>query len=361
MKNLFYFFPLVFSLTTIHSQTNNNIKIILEEYNYSPDSFFVGATLNHFQLNTEVEKIFIKEFKYLTPANSFKQTIIHPKPNVWRWGRCNDFLNFANENNLTLRVHGPISPQSSKWAKEDIRTKDELILILEEYFTELCKKVNIETSVRWMDVVNETVLRNGSWFAEKPGNNKWENPWTQIGINEDGFPKYIVRAFEIANKYATNIKLVYNHNGGMEKIMWEKIMETITYLKSKGLRVDAIGWQAHLRTTSLSIEDLKYLDFLIDWAHNNNMEFHVTELNLWVNEENPDLDSIKNIQAELYQKIINKMISKKNNGVVALNFWGIKDRTGEHKLNKHILSIYDQSLTANPAFNTIKNSLKVNN
>ena len=52
------------------------------------------------------------------------------------------------------------------------------------------------------------------------------------------------------------------------------------------------------------------------------------------------------------------MISKKNNGVVALNFWGIKDRTGEHKLNKHILSIYDQSLTANPAFNTIKNSLK---
>ena len=259
-----------------------------------------------------------------------------------------------------MRVHGPISPQASKWVKDDLRTKEELSNILEEYLTELCKKVNKEKSVKWMDVVNETVLRNGNWFAEKPGNNQWENPWTQIGINDDGFPKYIVKSFEIANKNAPNVKLVYNHNGGMEKVMWEKIMETITYIKSKGLRIDAIGWQAHLRTNSLSNEDLEYLDYLIEWAHKNNLEFHITELNLWVKEENPNLDSVQNIQSELYEKIINKMISKKNNGVVALNFWGMKDRKGAHKLNRNILSIYDQSLIPNPALNTIKRTLKSN-
>ena len=359
MKNTFFLLFTALFLNTLHSQTNN-VKNILEEYNYSTDSFFVGGTLNKFQLNTELENIFLKEFNYLTPANSFKQTVIHPKPDVWRWERYDNFINFANKNNLILRVHGPISPQASKWVKDDSRTKEELSFILEEFLTELCKKVNVEKSVRWMDVVNETVLRNGSWFAEKPGFDKWENPWTQIGINEDGFPKYIVKAFEIANKHATNIKLVYNHNGGMEKVMWEKIMETITYLKSKGLRVDAIGWQAHLRTNSLSSEDLQYLDFLIDWAHKNNLEFHITELNLWVKEENPNLDSIQTIQAELYKKIMDKMISKKNNGVVALNFWGIKDRKGPSKLNKNILSIYDQSLEPNPALNAIKKSLKSN-
>ena len=146
----------------------------------------------------------------------------------------------------------------------------------------------------------------------------------------------------------------------MEKVMWEKIMETIMYIKSKGLRVDAIGWQAHLRTSSLSNKDLEYLDYLMEWAHKNNLEFHITELNLWVKEENPNLDSVQNIQAELYGKIINKMISKKNNGVVALNFWGMKDRKGGHKLNRNILSIYDQSLNPNPAFNTIKETLKSN-
>ena len=360
MRKLIGFIWIVFSLNTISSQNNHNIKNIIEEFNYSKDSFFIGASLNHFQLNTEIEKIFLKEFNYLTPANSFKQTVIHPKPDVWRWNRYNDFINFANENNLFVRVHGPISPQSSKWVKDDLRTKEELSNILEEYLTELCKKVNKEKSVKWMDVVNETVLRNGNWFAEKPGNNQWENPWTQIGINDDGFPKYIVKSFEIANKNAPNVKLVYNHNGGMEKVMWEKIMETITYIKSKGLRIDAIGWQAHLRTNSLSNEDLEYLDYLIEWAHKNNLEFHITELNLWVKEENPNLDSVQNIQSELYEKIINKMISKKNNGVVALNFWGMKDRKGAHKLNRNILSIYDQSLIPNPALNTIKRTLKSN-
>ena len=360
MRKLIGFFWIVFSLNTISSQNNHNIKNIIEEFNYSKDSFFIGASLNHFQLNTEIEKIFLKEFSYLTPANSFKQTVIHPKPDVWRWNRYNDFINFANENNLFVRVHGPISPQASKWVKDDLRTKEELSNILEEYLTELCKKVNKEKSVKWMDVVNETVLRNGNWFAEKPGNNQWENPWTQIGINDDGVPKDIVKSFEIANKNAPNVKLVYNHNGGMEKVMWEKIMETITYIKSKGLRIDAIGWQAHLRTNSLSNEDLEYLDYLMEWAQKNNLEFHITELNLWVKEENPNLDSVQNIQSELYEKIINKMISKKNNGVVALNFWGMKDRKGAHKLNRNILSIYDQSLIPNPALNTIKRTLKSN-
>ena len=32
---------------------------------------------------------------------------------------------------------------------------------------------------------------------------------------DDGFPKYIVKSFEIANENAPNVKLVYNHNGGM--------------------------------------------------------------------------------------------------------------------------------------------------
>ena len=360
MKKLIGSIWIICSLNTILSQNNQTIKNIIEEFNYSKDSFFIGASLNHFQLDTEIEKIFLKDFNYLTPANSFKQTIIHPKPDVWRWNRYNDFIDFANENDLFLRVHGPISPQASKWVKDDLRTKEELSIILEEYLTELCKKVNKEKSVKWMDVVNETVLRNGNWFAEKPGNNQWENPWTQIGINDDGFPKYIVKSFEIANENAPNVKLVYNHNGGMEKVMWEKIMETIMYIKSKRLRVDAIGWQAHLRTSSLSNKDLEYLDYLMEWAHKNNLEFHITELNLWVKEENPNLDSVQNIQAELYEKIINKMIFKKNNGVVALNFWGMKDRKGGQKLNRNILSIYDQSLNPNPAFNTIKETLKSN-
>ena len=166
---------------------------------------------------TKIEKLFLGEFNYLTPENASKQTTVHPRPGVWQWKKHDDFIDFADKNNIVLRIHGPVSPQASKWAKNDNRTKDELIKNMEEYFIALCKRLNNEKSVKWMDVVNETVLRNGEWFAEKPGDNSWENPWTQIGLNDDGFPIYIIRAFEIANKYAPNIRLVYNHNGGMEK------------------------------------------------------------------------------------------------------------------------------------------------
>mgnify|MGYP002046969469 CR=1 FL=1 len=37
-----------------------------------------------------------------------------------------DYLDFADKHNITLRIHGPISPQASHWAKADNRTKKEL-------------------------------------------------------------------------------------------------------------------------------------------------------------------------------------------------------------------------------------------
>ena len=65
-----------------------------------------------------------------------------------------------------------------------------------------------------MDVVNETVEIDGNWFAEKPGNNLWENPWTQIGLNDDDIPIYIIEAFKMAmnmpqilNLYLTNMEV----------------------------------------------------------------------------------------------------------------------------------------------------------
>ena len=50
----------------------------------------------------------------------------NPKPGVWDWNLIDDYLDFADKNNITLRIHGPISPQASRWAKADNRTKEEL-------------------------------------------------------------------------------------------------------------------------------------------------------------------------------------------------------------------------------------------
>ena len=318
----------------------------------------IGATLNYHELGTKKEKLFLKDFKYLTPANAAKQAKIHPRPNVWNWLQVDEFIAFAKKNKLVVRLHSPISPQASKWAKDDSRTPSELTSNLEEFVTAFALRYNNEPCVRWMDVVNETVLANGNWFGPKPRTDKWENPWLNMGLDENGFPLYILKAFEIATKYAPNIKLVYNQNAGMEQLMWDKVKETVLYIRSKGYRVDGIGWQAHLLLGAKRkhfVDDIdntmKKLGNLIDWAHSNNLAFHVTELDYLVKDMSL-LESERETQKMVYQKILDVLVEKSRNGEVTLNLWdlGVREKQGTGEFQ----SIYDKHLKPTPAYDVIK-------
>jgi len=328
-------------------------------------NLMIGATLNHEELGTKKERLFLKDFKYLTPANAAKQSRIHPTPDEWYWDRIEDFIDFAKKHQLTLRLHGPISPQASKWVKNDNRTPEELSKILEEFATAFAMKFNYEPTVKYMDVVNETILANGSWFGPKPGTDLWENPWLHMGLDKNGYPLYILKAFEIATKFAPNIKLVYNQNAGMETPMWDKVKKTILYLRSKGYRVDGIGWQAHLLLGAKRIDFVDNIDAtvqkladLIDWAHQNNLAFHVTELDYLVKEKSLTA-SERQIQKKVYEKIVNVLQEKSKQGEVTLNLWdlSVRPKVGVG----HFQSIYDEKLKPTPAYHVIKHALNTSN
>jgi len=350
-------------------QTKNELMITavvkgdqMEKKSSNPSNkLLLGATLGYEELNTIKETLYLKDFKYLTPANEAKQTRIHPQPNVWNWKEIDEFIQFANKNNLVVRLHGPISPQASKWAKEDNRTPEELETNLNEFATAFAKHFNNQSCVKWMDVVNETILADGSWFGPKPGTDQWENPWLKMGLDENGYPLYILKAFEIASKNATNIQLVYNQNVGMESQMWDKVKKTVLYIRSKGYRVDGIGWQAHL-LLGAKREDfvdnteatMAQLGNLIDWAHQNNLAFHVTELDYLVKTKK-DLESERQIQKRVYQKLIEVLLDKSKNGVVTLNLWNIGERY--KKGTGYFQSIYDAKYNPTPAYSVIKEAL----
>ena len=335
-----------------------NTSVFFEEKN----RLKIGATLNYHQLGTKKENLFLNDFNFLTPANAAKQARLHPRPGIWQWDRIENFLQFAKNNDLIVRIHGPVSPQASKWAKEDHRTAAELENVMVNFMTQTAKRYNEESNVKYMDVVNETILPSGKWFGPRKGTHLWENPWLKMGLDENGYPNYIVRAFEIATANAPNVKLVYNQNGGMQSAMWERLKETVLYLRSKGLRVDGIGWQGHLnlsRSTLQFIENsdhaLNELSKLIDWAHANNLDFHVTELDYRVNDMT-NLSEELEFQAELYEKIIKVLQSKVNSGIVTLNLWDIGERL--KKPSTFFQSIYDKDLNPTPAYQIIKKALK---
>lgn len=341
--------------TPIKATSTKSIKELVKE-NYPSNNVVIGATLGYKQFGTDVEKLFLEDFNYCTSRNFAKQSYIHPEPGVWRWDRVKNFIAFGKKNNIDLRFHSPVSPQASKWAMTDARTAKELEQNMTEYMTALCKKINKVKVIKWMDVVNETVERNGDWFKDKPGIKAWENPWVKMGYNNDGIPLYILKAFKISNKYAPNISQVYNQHGGMEPVMWEKVKETILYLKEKGYKIDGLGWQGHLKPASRVVEDpknLEYLSNLIDWAHQNELDFHITEFDyhLEIGKNTPE-NYLK--QAEAYTKILTVLLEKSKTGVVTFNTWGVTDI--DDGKNKHRF-LYDENNQPKPAYFALKNAL----
>jgi len=345
--------------TSTNNTSTKSIKELTKE-NYPSNNVIIGATLGYDQLGTEVEKLFLKDFNYSTSRNFAKQTYVHPQPEVWKWDRIEEFITFGEKYNVDLRLHSPISPQASKWAKADNRTAKELEKNMTEYMTALCIKINNEKTIKWMDVVNETIERDGNWFMDKPGVKEWENPWVKMGFDKNDVPLYITKAFEISNKFAPNISQVYNQHGGMEPVMWEKVKETILYLKAKGYKIDGVGWQGHLKAASRVVEDpknLAYLSSLIDWAHANNLDFHITEFDYHLR---PGENTPENLekQADAYTKILNVLLQKNKTGVVTFNAWGMVD--GEDGKNNAHRFLYDENNQPKPAYFAIKESL-INN
>lgn len=298
-----------------------------------------------------------REFSYVTPENDFKQSTIHPEPGVWNWEYADAWTKRCAKQKQVIRIHGPISPQCSKWAKDDTRTHEELKQNLVEYTTELYKRYDKYEHVKWIDVVNETVLSNGKWHGPKKGADKWECPWTAIGYdNEHPLkpPLYIKMAFEIANKHAPNTNLIINQHGGMEEPMWEKIKALVPYLRDRGLRIDGIGWQAHIDVGwEERADNMHRLHALIDWAHANGLSFHVTEMNAWLKGKRRDFDR----QAKTFAAVMETLLEHRESGIVTWNVWNISDADAWRREKKMEGCLFDREYRAKPGYYALQKLL----
>ena len=315
-----------------------SIREIIDKY-YKGVFWMGGAPNKNYQESANREKlaIFQKEFPYVTPANAFKQSTVYLEAGApWKNQEYMKWIELARANNQVIRCHGPISPQCSTWAKDPDRTKTELLEVMTRYMTTLATELEKNKDVvRWMDVVNETVVtpetmgggryKKGDWFGPLSKGTFWQNPWLKIGIDpKSGIPLYILMAFDIANKHAPGIKKIYNQNGdAKDYVAWDKIKKTILYLRSIGQKVDGLGWQAHVPLGwEKNPASKKALAALIDWCRANNLEFHITELSVVC----PTESSWKNdraAQAATVKAIVDTVLEKAGQGAVAINFWDI--------------------------------------
>ena len=354
----------------IKSPDGRRLKdIVADKY---PENFYIGATIQYGELFGPKGKLLNSEFSYITPSNIYKQSHIHSGPGKWRWDYPDNWIAIAKENNQLVRIHGPISPQVSRWAKSDDRTALELEANLIEFMQALAARYNEEPHVKWLDVVNETITEEGTWFGPKPGVTEWENPWTKMGfitdnipkqfplLNKLGVPKYIVRSFIEANKYAPNLKMVINQHRMTTPESIALMKELVMYLRYLGLRVDAIGWQAHFREEYVKFADpkskeLETFDQLIKWSHANNFEFHVTENNIHLKK---DAAYNEDLVGQSYANLIQILLNNRKTGVVSWNAWTITD--GPHFRNKTTMTtgLWDENYQPRKAYYDVQKVLE---
>lgn len=335
--------------------TGRRLRIIVAD-KYPDNSVIVGGTTGSWAFGTNTGLLMDREYSYVTPENDFKQWNIHPNnTSFWNWVQPDAWTNHISVNGQILRMHCPISPQCSQWAQDDIRTSAELNTNMTDFMQAVCQRYDGVPGFEYMDVVNETVV-NGNWHTDKPGFG-WECPWFKIGQDTDinATPLYITKAFQIANQYAPNIKFIFNHHESPGVLAsWTLIKETIVYLRNLGLRVDGIGWQAHVDTGWDTPDNLQHLRDLIDWAHNNQLEFHVTEASAWLKNGHSQTDLQQ--QAQTYRAIMDVLIEKRSSGKVGWNTWHIDDGHGWR--TEWFPALFDNNYIAKPAYYAIQDALE---
>jgi endo-1,4-beta-xylanase len=337
--------------------TGRRFKTIVKD-KYPNDSVIIGGTTGAWALGTYTGIILDREFSYVTPENDFKQWNIHPdNTDRWNWTETDAWIDHIAKIGQILRMHCPIGPQCSNWAKDDSRTAAELETNLRAFMEAVCKRYNGTPGVVSMDVVNE-VLINGQWHQPKPGTDSWENPWYTIGLDNDTnkTPLFIKMAFDIATQHAPDLKLIFNHHEApTSQTSWNKIKETVYYLRNRGLRVDGIGWQAHVDNGWANFpSQLSLLDDLIDWAHANDLEFHITEASVWL--KNGVSPEILQQQGQTYAKILNVLLNRHTSGKIGWNIWHIDDGHGWQ--TEFYPSLFDTAYTAKPAYYAVQQMLE---
>jgi GH35 family endo-1,4-beta-xylanase len=339
-----------FNLVDLHAQLpvpeGRRLRDIIAD-KYPEGNLLIGATTGSWGIGEPIGEVMDREFSYVTPENDFKQSVVRGDHSIWNWSRADAWLQHIKDNDQVLRIHGPISPQCSKWAKEDHRTADELSQELDTFMTALCKRYNDVEGIEYLDVVNEIALSDGKWHHPKPGTDQWENPWLTIGQDTDPnkTPLYVKRAFAIANEHAPELKQIINNHCHPGTPGMEKVKETIVYLRDSGYRVDGLGWQAHVEVGWATEENLNHLRDVIDWCQQRNLEFHITEFDAWI--MNKYTQTFED-QAYTYKAIMDVMLEKLDTLTMGWNTWHITDAAGWK--TERLPSLFDDKYRPKPAY-----------
>ena len=213
------------------------------------DKFLVGVALNTRQssgVDTAAVKIVKRHFNSVVAENCMKCQTIHPEEDRYDFSQADEFVKFGEDNGMYIIGHCLVwHSQLAHWfcvdkdgnnvAPEVLkqRLKDHITTIVSRY----------KGRVKGWDVVNEAILEDGSYRKSK---------FYEI-LGEE----FIPLAFQYAHEADPEAELYYNDYNMHEAGKRATVVKLVNDMKSKGLRVDAIGMQGHVGLDYPSLTDFE--------------------------------------------------------------------------------------------------------
>lgn len=176
-----------------------------------------------------------QQFNCVTSENCLKSEIVAPEKGVWDFELGDQFVAYAQKHHLTIIGHSPIwHSQCAKWI-----TRDENGYLVDEATLRENIRLYITTvyqhfrgKIKGYDVVNEAIEEDGTYR---------QSDFYRIMGEE-----FIDWAFQCAMEADPDAELYYNDYSMAEPGKRATVVAMIKRLKSKGIRIDAVGLQTHI-------------------------------------------------------------------------------------------------------------------
>lgn len=233
------------------------------------NDFFIGTALNLSQIKETDKKtanVVKNQFSAIVAEDCMKSMFLQPQEGQFFFDNADQFVALGEKYNMFTTGHVLIwHSQLPKWFFIDKNGKDVSPEILKQRMKNHIQTIvsRYKGRVKGWDVLNEAILEDGSYRKSK---------FYEI-LGEE----YVPLAFAYAQEADPNAELYYNDYNEWYPGKVEAVIKMIKNLKSKGIRIDGIGMQAHLGMDGPTIAE--YENAIVKYAEAG-VKVSITEMDI---------------------------------------------------------------------------------
>lgn len=301
------------------------------------NKFLIGTALNTPQIEGKDSSALLtvsQHFNSIVAENCMKSEVIQPTEGQFDFTLSDQIVALAENNKAFMVGHTLIwHSQTAPWMFVDEEgnpaSRELLISRMKKHITSVVGRY--KGKVHGWDVVNEALLEDGTY--------RQSEYYNIIG------PEFIELAFQFAHEADPEAELYYNDYNLYQPQKRSIAIEMVKGLQAKGIRIDAIGMQAHY---GLNMDIFHNIEASIQAFSKLDIDVMVTELDVSVlpfpSEEitaevsqsyankpefNPYTSALPDtMQAQLsnyYSKLFNLYVQHSDK-ISRVTFWGVNDK-----------------------------------